>query len=172
MHAATRTPSARRLALVALLFTASAAHADWQYTHWGMPKDQALLASNGALSPVLTRRAENPYIGLRGKYETGDHKFDAALLFDGGDALTGVWLSQRTPAECRSTLGDLTDKYGAGQDATIGRGPARVMWNDQTSGNRVKYIAAARGSLPAAAGEHERACEIIYEPLSKTADGL
>ncbi|HEY0179557.1 MAG TPA: hypothetical protein VGC30_07980 [Dokdonella sp.] len=163
-----RSPIAYVTALAAALaLAARAAHADWQYTHWGMSKDQVMLAANGALSPTGTRRAEAPYVGLRGHYETATHRFDAAMLFDAGDALTGVVLTQRTSAECRSTLGDLQSKYGSAQDLTTRRGPLKLMWNDAAAGNRVIYESAP-------APEHgEIACRLVYEPIaSSAADGL
>ena len=73
-RAAKRTRIGRLTATaLAGALTASAAQADWQYTRWGMTKDQVMLASNGALSPTPSRRAGNPYVGLRGRYQTDDH---------------------------------------------------------------------------------------------------
>jgi hypothetical protein len=163
-----------RLPLAALVFAfaASTAHADWQYTHWGMSKDQVLLASNGTVSPTSARGPDTPYVGLRGKYATPDHAFDAAMYFDAGDTLVSVMLSQRTAPECAKTLGDLQEKYGTSQDATNRRGPLRLIWSDAASGNRVKYTGVSRADSPAVRDVHEAACTIVYEPLSRTVDGL
>ncbi len=171
MSSPIQSPSPMLAALV-FAFAAPAARADWQYTHWGMSKDPVLLASNGALSQTLMRGPDNPYVGLRGKYATADHAFDAAMTFDAGDTLVGVMLSQRSGQACAKTLADLQDKYGKAQDVTTRRGPLRLIRADAASGNRVKYAGASRADSPAVRGAGEVACTIVYEPLSKAADGL
>ena len=92
-----------------------------------MSKTQALLASNGALMPPGSRGERAPYVGLVGHYATGERNFDAALLFDDGDDLVRVVLTQRTPRECAGTLAALQDKYGQAQNlATLRRDAAGV----------------------------------------------
>ncbi|HEY0180547.1 MAG TPA: hypothetical protein VGC30_13085 [Dokdonella sp.] len=169
-----RSRTLSRLAGLALAAAVPAAQADWQYTHWGMSKNQVLLAADGALSDTMTRRAADPYVGLRGHYEAGPHKFDAAMLFDAGDNLTGVLLSQRTSGECVQTLGDLKAKYGAGQDLTTRRGPIEILWSDAQSSNRIKYEARDRVAPRGATGGHDIACTVRYEPFAapSSADGL
>lgn len=166
------SPKKFSLATVAFAFAAASAHADWQYTHWGMSKDQVLLAANGALSPTSTRDPGNPYVGLRGTYATSDHSFDASLYFDAGDALASVMLSQRTAQECAKTLADLQSKYGTAQDVTTRRGPLQLIWSGAASGNRVRYSGIARADPPPVHDGHEVACTIVYAPLSKPVDGL
>ena len=166
----------RSLAGAAIVFvgalTVSDARADWQYTHWGMSKDQVMLASNGALSPVPTRRATYPYIGLRGKYVAGEHTFDAAMLFDAADALSGVLLSQRTGRECARTLNDLRENYGAAQELSAAREPLKLMWNDAKTGNRIKYDETPRLDAPGAGDARDIACVLTYESVSQKASGL
>jgi hypothetical protein len=172
MSSPMKKSSRLRLTILVFAFAASAAHADWQYTRWGMSKDQVLLASNGAVSPTSMRGPGTPYVGLRGKYATPDHAFDAALYFDAGDTLVSVTLSQRTAPECAKTLSDLREKYGTAQDVTNRRGPLRLIWSDAASGNRVKYTGVSRADSPAVRDAHEVACTIVYEPLSRTVEGL
>ena len=129
MFPAARLPFLAATAFVAAT-TASPASADWQYTHWGMSKTQALLASNGALMPPGSRRERTPYVGLVGHYTSGDRSFDAALLFDDGDELVRVVLTQRTPRECAGTLAALQDKYGQAQNLATLRGATLLAWDD------------------------------------------
>jgi len=155
----------------AAAIAAPSASADWQYTHWGMSKTQALLASNGALMPTGTRRERAPYIGLAGHYAAGERNFDAALLFDDGDDLVRVVLTQRTPRECAGTLAALQDKYGAAQDLATLRGASLLAWNDAAGGNRVRFDAAPRPNARNANGESV-ACTLTYSAPSSADDGL
>lgn len=150
---------------------ASSASADWQYTHWGMSKTQALLASNGALMPPGSRRERAPYVGLVGHYASGDRNFDASLLFDDGDDLVRVTLTQRTPRECAGTLAALQDKYGQAQTVATLRGATRLAWNDGVTGNRVKFDGTPRADARSANGG-DVACTLTYSPQSSVDDGL
>lgn len=158
------------LAFAAATATPSA-FADWQYTHWGMSKTQALLASNGALMPPGTRRERAPYVGLVGHYTAGEHNFDVALLFDEGDNLVRVVLTQRTPRECAGTLAALQDKYGQAQNLATLRGATLLAWNDGAAGNRVNFDGTPRPNARSANGE-DVACTLTYSSPSATGDGL
>jgi len=168
-----RTARLPFLAVTALVAAtaASSASANWQYTHWGMSKTQALLASNGALMPPGSRRGHAPYAGLVGHYSAGDRNFDAALLFDDGDDLVRVVLTQRTPRECAGTLTALQDKYGQAQAVATLRGTTLLAWNDGTGGNRVRFDATPRPDTRSANGENV-ACTLAYSPQPSVDDGL
>lgn len=156
---------------VVVATAASSACADWQYTHWGMSKTQALLASNGTLMPPGSRRERAPYVGLVGRYTAGDRNFDAALLFDDGDNLVRVVLTQRTPRECAGTLAALQDKYGQAQTIATLRGATRLAWNDGATGNRIKFDGSPQPDARSANGE-DTACTLTYSPQSSVDDGL
>ena len=170
MFPAARLPFLAATAFVAAT-TASPASADWQYTHWGMSKTQALLASNGALMPPGSRCERAPYVGLVGHYATGERNFDAALLFDDGDDLVRVVLTQRTPRECAGTLAALQDKYGQAQNLATLRGATLLAWNDGAGGNRIRFDGTPRPAERSATAE-DAACVLSYAPPSAGDDGL
>jgi|GEM_PF-1195381 len=170
MFRAARLPFLAATAFAAAT-AASTASADWQYTHWGMSKTQALLASNGALMPPGSRRERAPYVGLVGHYAAGDRNFDAALLFDDGDDLVRVVLTQRTSRECAGTLAALQDKYGQAQNLATLRGATLLAWNEGADGNRVKFDSTPRPNARSANGE-DVACTLTYAAPSPGDDGL
>lgn len=74
------------IALLALssFCLATAAHADWQYTKWGMSPDQVAKASAGKVTIGAGDpgdRYDGATIGATGEYVSGDYHFDAVFYF-------------------------------------------------------------------------------------------
>jgi hypothetical protein len=76
----------RRLPLVlTVLLIASAAHADWQYTHWGMTPEQVVAASRGTaqLVPQKDRPRGLPTLtAATGEYQDGPLQLRVTFQFD------------------------------------------------------------------------------------------
>ena len=75
---------------LAFLCTVGAAHADWQYTHWGMTVDQAIAASQGKLKACNPQacngqKNESTLALAYGSYRVGEFSFTSFLMFDKAD---------------------------------------------------------------------------------------
>lgn len=101
-----------------LVLVNTQAHADWQYTRWGMTLEEALRASKGQLdqcNPVLCAKhsSEGEEAKLYGSYTSGDFTFSAVVLFNKkterleADSLV-LTNAQRWP----QLAGALRSKYG------------------------------------------------------------
>jgi hypothetical protein len=76
-------------ALMAVLLTASAAQADWQFTKWGMSEAELTAISENIepTTPAERSGMSNPYVGTalyRSGYTAMDVKFTAYYIFDAG----------------------------------------------------------------------------------------
>jgi hypothetical protein len=94
--------SANAVMVFSLLLAAiSAAHADWQYTRWGMTPEEVLTASNGQLKrcdPVACAAHKNKYglPKLFGTYQSGEFKFSAFAFASPAAATAPVGLFKRS----------------------------------------------------------------------------
>lgn len=100
-----------------IIFFTGAAHADWQYTRWGMTIDQVAAASNGSLRPCTVKGCEGPSGGefepkLFGPYTSGKFNFTAFSLFDKSGGLARIYLRLEDPAQASRLHDALTSKYG------------------------------------------------------------
>jgi len=128
--------------LLCLAVTASQAHADWQYTHWGMsvsevraaaPDPVAEAPEGGAASPLGVVRLAAAYqaMGLEGR---------VAFAFQ-EDSLSAVVFAFVGKDDER-VLFLLQDRYGApvSSPAPDDRRELVWLWRDDPSGNNVRYI--------------------------------
>lgn len=113
------------LLCVACLVIPSTACADWQYTRWGMTRDQVIAASGGAAidqaidmsfmkDPALAQHradilADSPT--LHAPHASGTRTFDAQFTFKEG-GLARVTLKGLKGPECYALLHDLQATYG------------------------------------------------------------
>jgi hypothetical protein len=71
--------------VLAMLLIAPAAHADWQYTHWGMTPEQTVAASRGAaqLVPEKNRPRGLPLLtAATGSYQDGPLQLRVTFQFN------------------------------------------------------------------------------------------
>jgi len=131
------------LLLVAALTLATPAHADWQFTKWGMSPEQLVKASDGKAMP--TTRAEiaerlEPVL-LKMPWQSGDFQFMAYFRFKANKLdLVRLDLQQGDPG---TLLVALKRKYG--EPEVTGKAMAMALWRtaiDQISwGNEgVRYF--------------------------------
>lgn len=125
---------------VGLLGTAPA-HADWQYTRWGMTSSEVISASNGGVIP-----AANPdkYEGgkllhlLDGTYRAAGFDFDAKFIFNPQRKLVQVKLEMpiSDAYACSSLWGTMANTYGPPKVSRMTLGKIAKWW-DQGNGNVV-----------------------------------
>lgn len=103
---------------VSLIAAANVAHADWQYTKWGMHPAEAQRASGGHLqSPQPAEAARKSVQGvppaLVGQHVAGAFRFDVALYFGGsGQTLDHVQLNLVNREQHRAVIEELRGTYG------------------------------------------------------------
>lgn len=153
----------KKTVLVALaLVVASPAHADWQYTRWGMTPEETVASSKGAL--VLSHgeageQLPGSQLNATGSYQTGEFHFKARFYFV-NNKLSEIRLILNDPelstiALRHALLGKYGQPFSKNSDFI-------TTFHDKDGGNRIDMIAigSARTTL-------------IYRPLvSEGASGL
>ena len=144
-----------------LMAMPGAAHADWQYTKWGMSPTQVAAASHGAVQ-VGTGDPGDKYdgadIGATGTYASGDYRFKAVFYFVGGK-LSDIRLSLLA-GENYALKNSLLGVYGRPFDASDDLG--LTTWHDTAKNNRVDLLIIGSNST-----------SLEYRPLKDTsATGL
>jgi hypothetical protein len=89
-----------------VILMCSPALADWQYTKWGMTKEQVVEASKGQATPTGTKGA------LVAPYEGGGYQFQASFGFDKTGGLSSVGLELKDGSHAIGLRNALLGKYG------------------------------------------------------------
>jgi hypothetical protein len=95
---------------MAVLFS-SAAHADWQFTKWGMTPEQVIAASGGQASAVSPTGSTAASTLARMPFASGDLQFTASFVFDPARRLNMVRLEQ-TKGSGKVAYDALVAKFG------------------------------------------------------------
>lgn len=149
----------RTLTLGCVMLAAAPAHADWQYTRWGMTKEEVIDASQGAAKAYSGTDqdagayqvvATAPYTGL-------GFQFLSLFMFDWKThGLIGVKLNLLDKTKCDALTGGLVKTYGSpletGADVVV----KTMIWRDYAKKNVIKF----RGTASY--------CQIIYSPIIET----
>lgn len=113
------------------------AHADWQYTRWGMTPEQVMAASTGQLKACdKTCKGRDTSIQIArflGPYQPGPFKFTAHMIFDTrNNALAQVLLDLNRPNDTDALIDALMLKYGTPIAADLSE-PIQIMtWHNST----------------------------------------
>lgn len=168
-----------RIALVLVALTLPA-HADWQFTRWGMTIDEVVTASKGnvARTSPATLKKNRMELGLghayaRGTYSTGDFGFTSYFYAPSGK-LSGVRLLLRDAPANHRLLNQLTSVYGkpieASASSLAGCTLRSARWNDKSAGNVVLFSAMTGCQ---SGSERLEFGAVLYTPLaSKGGSGL
>lgn len=156
-----------RLAIfgVALAITSlpSAAHADWQYTNWGMTVDQVVAAAGSqvtATSGTPGDVIEGLAVGAKGTYMIGTEAFPATFYFQHG-GLARVKLAGESDSVCWALEKKLGDQYGSPFSRVDAAFMQQVTWKDAGHENRVEFTSFGDS------------CSLYYVPItSDTGSGL
>ena len=135
-----------RVAIVAAsLCLSSAAHADWQYTKWGMTPVQVASASKGTVN-VGKGKPDQEYegaeIGATGTFTSGNYSFTVNFHFR-DEKLVDVRLNL-VRGERYALKNDLLGLYGKPFDESIG-GLDLTTWHDPEKNNRVDLLMIGAG---------------------------
>jgi hypothetical protein len=100
-----------------IVLSAATAHADWQYTRWGMTPEETLAASKGKLKrcdPCDIQTNDTAAAAqLFGPYQSGEFNFTAFAFFDKRtNKLAHVTLKLTTPEKGLDLIGTLRIRYG------------------------------------------------------------
>lgn len=130
----------KTLVLCLALVCSTTAHADWQYTRWGMTPAEVAAASNGMVE-VGTGDLKDAYdgaqIGATGTYAAGKFRFQASFYFIGGK-LADVHL-RLVGGDPYALKASLLGVYGKPFSDVEG-GFDVTTWHDQPKNNRVDLI--------------------------------
>ncbi len=137
LHAAT----APTLFGLGLIVTAGVAHADWQYSRWGMSPDAMVSASSGKArlvpdDPGKVRSGLRCIVG--GVFQVGDQNFDMCGYFDDHRSLRMVALTIKSPPPGlgANIQAALMAKYGK---PTITRSTTSFEWVGPNGGDNVIF---------------------------------
>lgn len=143
--------------LLLVVFAPATSHADWQYTKWGMSKEQVAKAAGGQATAdgiPTAKNTETSLALLQAPYQTGRYKFIAVFMFDRSTMeLTEVRL-ELVDTELTSSLhGELTNKYGQPEKADI---PVVKLnqWRDEAKNNNLSLMSIGN-----------RHTTLIYNPI-------
>jgi hypothetical protein len=109
----------------------SAAHADWQFTKWGMTPDQVVAASGGKAA-VLPAKNHVSSQGLRVvaamPWESETLHFQVGFMFDGKNALRRVSMLLKSGGTAADLLRALKAKYGPPDQQMSEAGAVYAHW--------------------------------------------
>lgn len=128
------------IAVAALLGVAAPAHADWQFTRWGMTVDEVTAAAPGKIVPF-----EHPgyttasdVMKLATDYSANDIDFTAGFMFDRATGrLSRVHLEPKAMAACERVWFAMDAAYGPTTDRARSRTSVVAKWHDAAAGNVV-----------------------------------
>jgi hypothetical protein len=129
------------------------AHADWQYTRWGMSPEQVAAASKGA-AEVVKPKKKSDTIECRGTYSAGRFEFFVLFDFDprshGLQEVTLLYTGAKGPP-VRELVQAMQEKYGMWSPNTV--------WLDKIGGYSVSLEESAELAF------------VHYRPLHETEKG-
>jgi hypothetical protein len=118
----------------AIISQVTNAEAHWQYTRWGMSRDEVMSASKGAAHAPLQpdRYYQDDFIHLlESTYKNNDLTFDVKFLFDHRKRLARVKLEPVDTKRCLSLEEHLSDAYGASYFRERTSTDMTIKWKDE-----------------------------------------
>jgi hypothetical protein len=157
------------IALAALLTPTAAAHADWQYTKWGMTVDQVSASSKGKMircgMACDKQRTETDTALLYAPYQSGEFEFTAFAFFNNeSKKLTSVSLRLDDRTKGYQLIAALKAKYGPpSSESGVGSIMAIVQW----------HTPADRMDVTLIGGVNDHSATLTYRPrLTNSTKGL
>jgi hypothetical protein len=135
------------IACIAASMVATSAHADWQYTKWGMSAEQVAKLSKGA---VVTGpgapgdHVDGETVGATGTYASGEYQFQATFYFV-EDKLADVRLKLKDN-DGYALKNALNGLYGKPFDETADSILNIVTYHDKVKNNRIDLIMIGKDS--------------------------
>jgi hypothetical protein len=122
------------LVIATFLSVATTTQAEWQYTRWGMTRDQVVAASKGAAVPTTPQEQQDHKLSpsgvsatLKQPWAAGRFKFDAFFYFgeEGGLSMVDLQLRSGNPHEL---IGALRKKYGEPESKSSSARLTILLW--------------------------------------------
>lgn len=147
------------LFLVCLSATPTFARADWQYTKWGMSREQLAAAAKAAGTNLSFSKTPSANGAGIASYAAAGVEFSAHFDFeDGNGQLSKVKLLPSDMTKCKKIADLLLERYeqpATNEITTLGGLKVHSLtWNDRKERNAVKYVNFG-----------EIGCNIDYTPL-------
>ncbi len=140
-----------------------AAHADWQWTSWGMSPADVVSASGGTaeMRSVPEKSTEACSVLVVAPYATERFAFSAAFCF-AGDQLSHVSLDLEDSTRLRAAdlIGALSSEYGEPESEHNSSIQVLRRWRDESRGNLIAFVGI---------GEH---ASVRYWPIPAGDSGL
>lgn len=138
-------------------FIAVNAHAEWEYTEWGMSPDEVVAAATTQGIDVDWVHEASPLPSggtklLVSEHRAAGHLFDVDFIFQ-DDRLNVVGLSSSTPERCGELARALVQTYGEPEFQERIYSATNYRWRDVESGNVIQLLDMGG-----------RACRIVYRP--------
>jgi hypothetical protein len=145
-----------RFLVLGLLFVASPALEDWEFTNWGMTPDEVVAASAGSAHRVESRAIGSIALEAVGTYDMAGVTFTAQYHFSQDhQGLHSVVLAARDVSQCPDLTRALAQKYGPPEVRPSAGGGSFSIWRDRR-GNSL--ISLTDDHVP---GRHS-VCTLIY----------
>jgi hypothetical protein len=128
---------------VAIILPIYPANASWQYTRWGMTKDEVIAASRGSAhtpSKVDSYYKDTFVHLLDTTYEAQNIYFKVHFLFNQKHRLSRVKLVPTNPDRCPSLEELLSDAYGRAYLNDVNSAGKTVKWRDKKNNNIVMFV--------------------------------
>lgn len=128
----------------AIILGATPVEAHWQYTRWGMSREEVISASKGtAHAPSQSDKYyKNELIHLLDStHNAKDLTFNVKFLFDQRKRLARVKLEPLDMGRCPSLRELLSDSYGSAYFRESSSTDTTVKWRDKKNKNIIEPIA-------------------------------
>lgn len=145
----------KRLLFALVTLVCGPAHADWQYTRWGMTPEQVVSASAGAARLVGDANSRANGRGAMGSYSADGLLFEVRFQFK-NNGLSTVSLAPARPDQNGAISSALMARYGRPISKEPGPYVDKLRWRDESAGNLVELIDIRISNSLA----------IVYTPLS------
>ena len=147
-----------------LMFGATTASADWEYTNWGMTPEQVITASHGQAKKIVPLNREYRLRGkwVRSVHKSGDLAYDVVFRFElNSKGVNRVQLKLNDMGRCDSLAPMLKTRYGESKAKVMAPGWRRFTWNDKKSNAQIRFTEGrSSGSLVS--------CGIEYSPMKES----
>jgi hypothetical protein len=156
----------KRYIMLALAIAAvPTAHADWQFTRWGMTPSEVVEAGKGTVTTVPEdqvsgRSFRTLRCTLEQTYKAGDMELRASMCFDSSGKLTKVSVepTEKGGAQCGILETELTRKYGTNYATENDSVSHNLHWQDES---RTTDILLYESLIT-------RTCHINYDAVSNS----
>lgn len=148
----------RLIASICLTVFATPAHADWQFTKWGMTAKAVSAAANGrAIQTGPDERSDRGGMPLlKMPYHAGGADFEAFFVFDERERLVSVILDPvDMERACLALPPKLKSQYGKPENEGVSAGMLDITWRDKRSKNYVRFSGMSGY------------CVLSYQPLQQ-----